>query len=59
MTTVQEPESSLRHGAIGMSDALAADFAVLDGDPLEVEPNELSSIRVRGTYVAGSSVFSA
>ena len=38
---------------------MAADFAVLDGDPLELEPNELSSIRVRGTYVAGSSVFSA
>lgn len=35
---------------------MAADLAVLDSDPLEVTPGDLSTIRVRATYIAGRPV---
>jgi predicted amidohydrolase YtcJ len=38
---------------------MAADLVVLDSDPLEVAPGDLSGIRVRATYIAGRPVYTA
>jgi predicted amidohydrolase YtcJ len=36
-----------------------ADFAVLDADPLAIEPDRIGEVRVTATYVAGRPVFTA